>query len=279
MKIDKTYNVVSLHPYTDCNLDCPFCYKKKGQGKEKPEKFWFSLIPYIKKLTDQVAFGGGEPFMRMDFVKKFARECKKEGLIFNVTSNGKLLMPLEDKDLQDVLRDVTMVSLSFDYYKIKGLQDLADYLKLVERIKRLTSCQVGCNFLVNDVYFKDRDFEHIVDKLFLNGIDRVFALCPKNVKCPKILENKDRYFDLTRKYKMFFVDDLTKEILEQGYDNWKTPCHFCKDLVSINEDGFVTGCSFDDSSKAILKIVKPEDLLKIKNIYVKGRFLCPYLTK
>jgi hypothetical protein len=120
-----------------------------------------------------------------------------------------------------------------------------------------------------------------VDLLFRGGVDRVFALMPKNMAgAPKILDFKPVYTLLTMKFKHFYVDDLTKQIIqEDSYSNWKNACHYGKDLISINELGFVNGCSFDPNDKAILKIEKPSDLLKVAKIKTVDRFDYPYLIK
>ena len=78
--------------------------------------------------------------------------------------------------------------------------------------------------------------------------------------------------------KIFYVDDLTKMIIEEkSYSDWKTACHFGKDIVSIDEFGNVTGCSFDKQS--LMKIENPKDILKISGLEMEERFVCPYLKR
>jgi MoaA/NifB/PqqE/SkfB family radical SAM enzyme len=262
---NKKYKVVSLHPYTACNMNCPFCYKKQDcKVKEKPRKFWYDLIPYLKQLTNQVAVGGGEPTTNIPFVKKFSALCKKSDLLCNITSNGRILMDLNDRELKDVLKNITMISISFDEYKIKTQKDLNNYIQLVKRIKDITKCQVGSNLLVNKKTFENKgiNFIKLVDNLFRIGINRVFALCPKNIPCPDILKFKLIYQYLSIKHKHFYIDDATKMVLEEGkYSNWKKSCHRGKGLISINEDGGVSSCSF---AKPFTYIKKPSDILNLK---------------
>lgn len=280
--VNKRFKVVSIHYTNECNCNCSFCYKLKMKKEpEKPLIFWLKLVPYLNQLTDQIALGGGEPFIHPYFVEQFAKVCKKNKLILNVTSNGKLLMDLNDRQLKTLLKDITMISLSFDKEKIKTKEDFKDYVRIVKRIKKLTKCQVGSNLLVDKEMFEIEGafLIHLVAGLFGIGVDRVFALYPKNIKGPDILKYGQIYSYLTSKYEKFFADDLTRQILEQGkYKNWREPCHFGKDLISINESGYVTGCSFDNINKAVLKLDKPEEILKIKNYKFKERFNCPYLN-
>jgi len=279
--MEKRFKVISIHYTTKCNMNCPFCYKKRtDESEEKPLIFWYNLVPYVSKLTEQIALGGGEPFTNINFIKKFGKVCRENNLILNITSNGKLLMPLSDKELRSVLKNITMVSLSFDEHKIKTSEDSVAYHNLVNRIKRLTKTQVGTNLLISEKMFEEDNFVKLVDFLFTIGIDRVFALCPKNFNCPDVLKFKEIYLTLTKKYPTFFVDDLTKMILEEKkYGGWEKSCHYGKEIVSINEKGFVMGCSFDLDDDALLKLENPKDILKIKNIKTKERFSCPYLVR
>jgi hypothetical protein len=98
------------------------------------------------------------------------------------------------------------------------------------------------------------------------------------VKGPDILEKKHYFELLTTKYTNFFVDDLTYKILdEKKYSNWSKPCHYGKDIISINERGQISGCSFSDDYK--LTVEKPRDILKINDICFKDRYNCPYLGR
>jgi MoaA/NifB/PqqE/SkfB family radical SAM enzyme len=282
----KRYEVVSLHPFTECNMDppCPFCYKMKSdKSLEKPESFWLDMIPYVKQISNQIAMGGGEPFMNVGFINRFAKKCRFEQVIFNVTTNGKKLMSMTDSELRSALKGITMISISYDDYKIKNKKDQEAYFNLLRRVKQQTSVQVGSNLLINNNMFKDngKGLYNTVNLLFKGGVDRVFCLYPKNMpNAPDILKFKEVYTLLTMKYKHFYVDDLTKMILQEGkYKDWKNACHYGKNLISINELGLVTACSFCPNSEALLKIEKPKDLLKVEKIKTQDRFNCPYLIK
>lgn len=278
------YSVVSIHPYTGgCNLNCPFCYKThKNKKSNKPNKFWIDLVKYCKQLAPQIACGAdGEPFMNIPFIKRLSKECKKQDVLLNVTSNGKILSKLSDEDLKESLDEIKMISISFDRFKYPNYKSLEEYRKLVDRIHKLTEVLVGCNLLIDKDMFKNvgLSFISIISYMFeIIKIDRVFALYPKNMKGPNILRYKGVYFHLTKKFPMFFIDDLTKMIIEENkYVGWKHSCHFGKSLISINEQGKVMGCSFD--SKSLLVLKNPKDLLKAKDLNNKERFDCPYLIK
>lgn len=276
---NKRFAVISIHYTTKCNMQprCSFCYKNKS-NEEKPLKFWYDLVPYLKQLTNQIACGGGEPFTNVPFIKNLGRICKKNKIILNITSNGRLLMKLSDKELKEVLKDITMVSISYDDYKVKTKKDMDNYIKLVQRIKKITKCQVGSNLLVSERMFKDNGivFKKLVDMLFTIGCDRVFALIMKNYSHPDILKFKLIYQILSIKYKHFYIDDCGKMILENNsYSNWKNKCHRGTGLISINEEGGISTCSF---AQPFTYLKKPSDILKIKIPKKEmGTNNCPFL--
>ncbi len=287
----KKYSVVSIHYTTECNMNCPFCYREKScknessndnnANAEKPKDFWYSLVPKIKEISNQIALGGGEPFIDIPFVEEFGKVCKANGVLLNVTSNGRLLMALDDDELKRALENVTLISLSYDNYKVKTIGDLDNYKRLVLRIKRLTSCQVGSNLLINQEMFKGQaeGFKMAVEMLFEGMcVNRVFALCPKNMECPDILKFKGAYEYLTVKYPHFYIDDLTKMILsENKYSGWENKCHRGRDILSINEKGGVSTCSFADP---FIFLKKPVELLDLEIPSCEGGLhSCPFLKR
>jgi len=216
--------------------------------------------------------GGGEPFTDIPFIKEFSKRCKENDLICNVTTNGHILSKLSNEELSDILKNITMVSVSWDSHKVNCLNDKVRYINLVKRIKNLTNCQVGANFM-----FSRQDNLAEVEYLFNSvKVNRVFLLYPKNMIGPDILKMKPQLYYLTARYKNFYIDDTIKMIITEGsYNNWKHPCHFLKDMCSINQSGEVMGCSFD--SEPFLKIEEPKDLLKIKEVKNYERYKCPYI--
>ena len=273
------FNTVAIHPFTECDMNCPFCYKDKNTEGQKPIGFFVEMIQYLDGLTEQVAIGGGEPFLKPDFIRSMAHECRKHKIICNVTTNGRPLMKIPVKKFYDYLSEITMISISFDRYKIQKPIDLVMYLKLANVIKQqVPGIEVGCNLLVDEKMLKYGSFLKLIKHLFALGINRVFALYPKNIKGFDITKYSLQYEAATLMHRHFYVDDLTRKLLAEGYEGWHRPCHYGDKFISINEQGAVTGCSFDDKSKAVLVLDKPEDILKIKDIKMEKRYHCPYLN-
>ena len=271
------FRVVALHPTTVCNYNCWFCYKKKMQDKEiEPSEKWFKLPKYLSKITNQVAVGGGEIFLFPDWIERFGKECKKHSLIFNITTNGKC----DYENMGDeVFENIKMISISWDRAKIKSVKDAERVFELV-KFFHSKGVLVGVNLLVDEKLFEKKfRFLKLVSLLFKKGFDRVYALYPKLFKGPDLTKVSiaAEYFLATKMYKHFYVDDLTLMILKFGFDNWKEPCHYGKDICSINENFEVSGCSFE--KECALKIEKPEDVLKLEKIKFEKRHVCPYLVR
>ena len=66
--MSKYPRVVSLHFTNRCNLSCPFCYVNTIEVK--PTIFWLKLVHILGDMgIEQVAIGGGEPFLFPAFLK------------------------------------------------------------------------------------------------------------------------------------------------------------------------------------------------------------------
>jgi len=267
--------VVSLHFTNECNGDCPFCYRE--QGKETiDENLLLALPRFLKDVTNQVALGGGEPTLHANLVQCFAQECSNYDLICNVTTNGFLFRKWNDERIADFCENLTMVSVSMDKAKTKYWRDGNEYLDTCNRVKKHT--QVSCNMLIDENLMQGDAFVKVIEHLFGSGMDRVFVLYPKNVPGPDIIPKRKHYEYLSTKYEKFYVDDLTCKILdEEKYESWKKPCHYGRDIVSIDEKGYVSGCSFCNDYK--LRVEKPGDILKIPEIHFEDRNSCPYLRR
>jgi MoaA/NifB/PqqE/SkfB family radical SAM enzyme len=276
-KKDK-YQVVGIHPFPDCNMKCMLCYRKNKEYDPvtmKSEQWWLDLVPDLASITYQVAMGGGESMLNQDFVTDFSEACKANGLIFNVTTNGTVPMH------PDVFKNIEMLSVSLDRYKYPGSEGFKRYLDTTRELSK--HVRVGCNLLVEDWMLKDyKIFVGVINRLYTYGkVERIFALLPKKWPAPDILRHKKLFLALTAIYEHFYVDDVTKMIITEGkYSNWKHPCHYGRGMVSINEYGQVTGCSFSD--EILMTIDRPiHSNLKeaLQRIKIKKRYSCPYLLR
>ena len=117
MTESKRFKVISIYTNCECNKmpRCKGCYVNHltDKDKRKPDEFWYDLVPYLKEITNQIAFSCFEATMFPDFVIKFTKLCKDNRIIANITSNGILIRKVP-KEFYD---NITMVSLSLDENK------------------------------------------------------------------------------------------------------------------------------------------------------------------
>jgi MoaA/NifB/PqqE/SkfB family radical SAM enzyme len=240
------------------------------------KEIFLGLPRFLKDITNQVALGGGEPTLYPDLVEQFTQECKDYDLICNLTTNGYLIKDWEDEKVEQFCDDLTMISVSLDHVKYRRWGNGNEFLKTCKKLQKHTL--VGCNLLTDKSLMGGGNLIKMVDRLFERGLDRVFSLYPKNVQGPDILNKKHYYEFLTIKYPDFYIDDLTYKILdEEKYSEWDKPCHYGKDIISIDEKGQVSGCSFSDDYKLTLE--KPADILKVNDVHFEDRHSCPYLRR
>ncbi len=274
-------SVVSVHFTRECNMNCPFCYRPKTKtGDEKPIQFFIDCVKHVKELAPQIALGGGEPFLFPGVISKLGDECKKYGVILNVTTNGTLIRDMDNATLHQAVKDLTMVSVSLDHEK---WYDPRAYAFVVHR---LTSAKpgllVGTNLLLEQGLFEERGkpLYSIIEWCIKKArVDRVFLLYPKNMPLgADILQHKSLLSAISTVFPgQLFTDDLARQILEHGYPPWSVPCHHGKDIVSIDEEGGVHGCSFDNAPE--LRMEVPSDVLKVKDAIFDQRMSCPYLKR
>ncbi|MBU7047236.1 MAG: radical SAM protein [Theionarchaea archaeon] len=83
---------VAIDLTTRCNLKCPycFCYKVKKENELKFNEIINLLKDFYEMGIDSVAFSGGEPTIREDFIQ-IAETIGKWGMHFSLQTNGCLL--------------------------------------------------------------------------------------------------------------------------------------------------------------------------------------------
>lgn len=267
MKLD----ALSIHTTFECNKNppCKNCYMASYRGKDNfTNDEWMKLPKIASKLgIKQLAMGGGEVTIDKKFLKQFGKECKKQGVILNITTNG-----LDIKDTT-IFKDVTMVSLSFNDQLIVSEDDYNNYMDTLQSLSKVT--KVSSNLLLNKELIENPIvLLKLINVLIYNGVDRIFLLHPKPSTI-NILPIKDFILHLLIKYPVY-IDDLIKNVIEnESYFNWKGKCHYANGFLSLSGKE-LKGCSFATKSLATLK--KMEDLLDvIPTLASDGFNFCPAL--
>ena len=106
-----------IYPTLACNFRCPYCYQDH-ENSNMSESISSGIIAYVKKHIPQyrelhVAWFGGEPLLRLDFIRSMAEElidiCHKRSRLYTsaITTNGYYL----DKETFLILYNSFFVSL------------------------------------------------------------------------------------------------------------------------------------------------------------------------
>jgi len=271
------FPAAAIHYTRQCNLACPFCYRAKEETQDElPRDFFLDLVPHLAKLTPQIALGGGEPLLDANFVMAMEDACRASGIYLNITTNGYPLLDMDGAAIARLLRDVSMLSVSIDRSKWK--RNITQYAELIRKLKKTVAIPIGANLLIDPAMFRDngRLFLNTVVWLFEQaGVDRVFALYPKIIPGVDILPDRELYHLASTLYPHFYIDDLTRQILAQGYGGWTAPCHY-GELLAIDERGFVSGCSFEKMVGR--RLDHPDDVRHLVCSDFERRYGCPFLV-
>lgn len=246
------YDVISLHFTNDCNSNCDFCYRREYE--QKSFDFWFECIPYFKKLTEQIALGGGEPYLYPEFIQRFSKQFP----IVNVTTSGSI----DPEIVNEHSKDVSMISVSYDDQKWNSLDEYIQYVDKIQGFK-------GANVLLTKAVVDD--LVHTVETIS-DHVSTTFLLYPKYIDTHSYstYRKKISYLSL---FEHIYADECLYKLHNEGIA-WEHPCGRGKKMVSINPDGTINACSFDDKIIHILE--HPEQLMEIPQ-KIEPYYYCPYM--
>jgi pyruvate-formate lyase-activating enzyme len=268
---NKRFDVISIQYDDKCSLNCKNCYaKKKVLNAKKPYSFFYEMVPYLAQLTPQVAIAGLEPLETPEFVKVFSAECKKHGLICNMTTNGKHLKDYTNKQLRSLLKNITMVALSLDENKVTNASEWMLWMGNLQRLMDDTDNKISVNLMWPKGTDKHNELSSIHNWIwgFTQDIQvNVLHEKPLNSR-PQLTTTDWALLKHLNSKPNFYFDDCTRQLYKWGYDNWKSSCHAGKKVCSIQPDGGVGGCSF---VKPEFYLDKPSDILKAKTFKFKER--------
>lgn len=237
---------------------------KNKKTRPKPFKFFMQFPKIAKQLgIKQIALGGGEPSMFPDFIEEFSKECKKHKVIVNMTTNGDNIT----KDNIKKFKNITLISFSFDRFKILSLDDIKTLFKKIDLVKK-NKIKTGINLQLDPYLIKH--LYPMLGEMFKHA-DYVYLLQskPSNLKLDKNL--RIRLLGARKLFKKVYVDDSLRMCL-----GFSKSCHRGRQIVSIDFSGNVYKCSFD---KPFVKLKKPQDLINIvkKQYPFEKTCECPFI--
>jgi MoaA/NifB/PqqE/SkfB family radical SAM enzyme len=217
-------------------------------GRRRSRDFFLKFPKIAKDLgIKQIALGGGEPSLYPGFIEKFGKECKKNKVIVNMTTNGDGISKGNIKKF----RYLTLISFSFDRFKIHSKEDADRLFQKMDLTKR-HKIKVGVNLQLDP--FLVKNLNPMLAEIFKHA-DNVYLLQskPSCIACDQELKNKILVAKST--FKRVYVDESLRMSL-----GFSKSCNRGREIISIDHTGKVYKCSFDEP---FAKLKKPEELIRI----------------
>jgi len=277
--------LLSVHFTQNCNLNCPFCYVHKDPQRSPsisnsplgsnspgspflrtPDFDFFLQFPQIAASLQipQIALGGGEPTLYPEFLLKFGELCHKHNVIVNLTTNGYDISP----PILNALRYFTLVSFSFDTFKVQNKVQFSDLLRKMVMVKDI-GCKIGANILLDESTTTNLipialTLQHYADFLYF-----------LQMKPSTLIDYQKLKTDLLTLKTLIgrvWIDDSLKLSFHQTIH-----CGRGRDILSINPSKQASYCSFD---VPFANLSHPSDLSSIlQNLYPQEpTFSCPFLA-
>lgn len=165
-------NELTIYLTDQCNLECGYCFVKKGYNKEielaslEDALFLFLKLPGDEKT---ISFMGGEPLLTLEKIEKsysIIQSQKKNfcRLNFNINTNGTLI----DKNTVDFLKESRAeLKISIDGKKefhdaIRHSQSYSSYSKIIDNLRILRKYRIP---LKANLVFTPNNFPHILENI------------------------------------------------------------------------------------------------------------------
>lgn len=259
-----------------CNSRCLHCeWGKTGDelNKSQDKSRVVSLKRTKEVITEagswgarHIAFAGGEPFLRDDFLK-ILKHCKKEGYSVTVSTNGFLLSdPLFAEQVVETGVDRLDISLDAADALHDKLRDVKNAFAMVDKaidnlnlLKKKRRFYLGINAIVSAQNMRKLDnlFEYGrkkgVDGIGLQPFHPIQARAKGLI--PQFMINKEQVIELKKilkavmaKYGQLLSNSpfFVKKIAEYYQDNKmpKEACYAGVQEIHIYPDGTVSACCF-----------------------------------
>ena len=260
-----------------CNLSCNHCYAFKNENLSNSNELSYdeiqnvlnelrSMYPYM------IVFGGGEPFLREDFIKILDATKKAGDFRIKVLSNGILFNNTLVKTIKD---KVDFIQFSLDGKKenhLKLRNDNESFEKVINAIKLSKKVGIQCGICmtlnkhnINDIdWIVNFSLEHNLYKIRIspfvaagkalkNYRDWSIPADMYKITYEKLFEYKIKYngqllFDFRDELygKSFETTFLTKK--RDVHENYLM-CAAGRSIFYINPEGDVSPCNFLDNDE------------------------------
>ena len=253
-------NRVAFQITTKCNLQCRYCYAAPGIFKEK------NIIDFdfVKKYMDSLKprptpfhlffFGGGEPFLAIDIIKKIVNYIKKDSPIIFMGGQTNGVVP--KKTLEWMAKNLDYIKLSCDgppdiQNKQRPLGDGSDSSRFVEKsiaflLKRNKELEIHSTITEYSVKKQGKIIEYFytlgIKKIVFNIASDEFGRAKGNLnpygKRPDFKLYGEYFLKANELAEEYGIKLSTMHIPLQ--ESRTSLCDLT--VANLTEDGFVTGC-------------------------------------
>lgn len=228
VQIYKYFKVDYAHPTrviaqlnNDCNSKCNMCDVWRQSKKELPASLWITALKNLKSSLRyfHVGFACGEILLKDDVFEVF-EFCHNAQLPYTITTNGKLLTPINIErllDLRPLNINISIDSLESEVYKkIRGVSFIEDVKSNIDYLMTY----IKANSLTTKVFFKT-----VVNNLNLVELPSI-ALYSKEMNVAGItfdpirrrrdifFENKIDSFERMANINMFALQDSVEKLVK-----------------------------------------------------------------
>ncbi|MEW6680924.1 MAG: radical SAM protein [bacterium] len=245
--------VVYLGVTSNCNFNCPCCYRV--DEKEMPKDELFRLIDELCSLgVFQLAIGGGEPFLRPD-IFEIIEYCQGK-IVCNITTNGFGVKENIGR-LKGLVQQINVSLNGFSPLTNIG-RDSHAFGMALEAINILSNFKInfGVNILVvkESLLILQKTFKFLVQL----GVKKVVILRPKRNKNLWFKTNRLKKEDCERLKEILeeweeildiHIDCSLMELMKDIPDDKLLKCGIfgCQQsstICSITPEGYILPCSF-----------------------------------
>jgi radical SAM protein with 4Fe4S-binding SPASM domain len=280
-------DIVSIAVTSQCPLNCKYCYVERTSYEMSAKRLKRIIENLAEANVFQIAYGGGEPFIRRDFLE-IARFTVDVGILPSVTTNGLLINETIASKCADIFSQINVSLNNLEGFVSQVVDDAI--LKLID-----ANARVGINVLLTRMSFNR--LEEIAEYASSKGIKEIVLLRLKPVGQARSLYQRYRLSNrqvlalypmalkLLSEYRVNVQFDTSLAFSIYIHKPSKSLMHFLSingccagyDFTSVTASGFIKPCSF--SNKIVGNIENFSILWKNSPILHAFRLITSYIKE
>lgn len=272
-----------LNITTECNLKCTYCSVRAGEknNTNMTENIAISAIDGFCKLaiqnhgkTLELVYSGGEPTLKIHFIKKTIKYAKKK-LTRNTNLNTRILTNglFNQKEFSQIINQINGVQISWDgfFEKNQRYGTNAKTASIVwKNIGFLIKHGVSVTILVVVSETNSKHLRQIVDELYNYGVKNIFLSLKDNIGRATKNEKLLNYIAIGKIYFKIWKDYRRKglDINLTGTDIHSVssfPCSVPVPNYSVAPNGKISACTTNFNDKNTIA-----DIFNIGNVIKNG---------